>query len=190
MFLNSFFIILIIKILFFNIVENTSSDPDIKQFVNNANIRLSLAFGVALYKFVNHQNITDPVREKQLLDNMASKAKNISLNEDYVRSVFQDQIDANKQLQEFFVNSWNNSGKPNIKVPDLKNDIRPKIDIINDNMLISLVKIQKIAPFNYCSTKVNETVNNLIMRSNQIEEQGDALKVAVVHLCKNDCKNN
>ncbi|KAL7070806.1 hypothetical protein ACQ4LE_009993 [Meloidogyne hapla] len=189
--LNSFLIILIIKILFFNIVENKSETDGLNTFVANAINRLLLADDVALYKFVNHKSIDDKDRENELLTNMTSEGKKLGLKKKYVKLIFQDQIHANKQLQKYYIDSWNKDGRPNKTVPDLKNDIRPKIDTINNNMLISLVNIQKISKSNNCSSDVDKAIINLTMDSNQSDEQIDALNVAVCHLCKNPtCKTS
>uniref|UniRef100_A0A915P3F2 chorismate mutase n=1 Tax=Meloidogyne floridensis TaxID=298350 RepID=A0A915P3F2_9BILA len=182
---------LFIVILLFNIVKSdTDTNPDIDRFVEIADDRLTLSDYVALYKIVNNKSITDPKREEKLLNDMRSKGKNLSLAEDYVTLIFQDQINASKYFQNYLVNLWNQSGIPPIKVRDLNTDLRPAIDQINTEMLQLLVKIQKL-PSKDCLKKVDKSVNNFIMRVNQIDEQNDALKMAVKgkDLCP-ACKHN
>nr|CAD2179857.1 unnamed protein product [Meloidogyne enterolobii] len=91
---------LFIVILLFNIVKSdTDTNADIDRFVEIADDRLTLSDYVALYKVVNNKTITDPKREEKLLDDMRSKGKNLSLNEDYVTLIFQDQMNASKHFQ-------------------------------------------------------------------------------------------
>ncbi|CAK5039915.1 unnamed protein product [Meloidogyne enterolobii] len=189
--LNWLYCNLFIVILFFNIVKSdTDTNPDIDRFVEIADDRLTLSDYVALYKVVNNKTITDPKREEQLLDDMRSKGKKLSLNEDYVTLIFQDQMNASKHFQNYLVNLWNQHGIPPIKVRDLETDLRPKIDQINNEMLQLLVKIQKL-PSADCLKEVDKSLKNFIMRVNDIDEQIDALKMAVKggDLCP-ACKNN
>ncbi|KAF7640079.1 Chorismate mutase 2, partial [Meloidogyne graminicola] len=171
-------------------VENINKDNSISQFINQSNNRLILAYNVALYKVINKQNITDPIREQQLLNNVISTGKTLSLKEDYVKQIFKDQINANKDIQNFYIELWKHQGTPKGEVPDLNNDIRPKINKINDNLLQSLVQIQKISSSKDCLNKVNKAFNNFIMRINQIDVINNSLKTAISHLCNYSKKNN
>lgn len=102
--------------------------------------RLRLGADVAMAKFISGGDIDDSVREREILNWVADELPDDSpVNEKVVLAFFRDQIAANKILQRGLHTYWRNHSAvyPDRK-PDLTQEIRPQLDIINRRMLILL----------------------------------------------------
>jgi chorismate mutase len=109
--------------------------------------RLVLAVDVAAAKFLSERPIDDPVREKEILESMASKLERAKprpvLGIDFVR----DQIEANKVIQRGLHGYW--AGHPE-EFPagprDLTAELRPQFDIVNRHMLLLMIALDNVPP--------------------------------------------
>lgn len=106
--------------------------------------RLELMEEVAIYKWVNKLPVSDPERERQLLDGLLQRAANQKIDPDLVRAFFQAQFAAARAYQEERMRKWNAPDRSMsfLRVPDLQSDIRPRIDQLSNDLLAALARIQ------------------------------------------------
>ncbi|MFE9441122.1 chorismate mutase [Streptomyces sp. NPDC006602] len=101
--------------------------------------RLLLADKVAAAKYGTDKPIDDPVREQQVLDDVAARAVGLGLDPDAVTAVFRDQIEANKVVQRGLYARWD--AHPELRPterPDLVKEVRPALDRITTRLLAAL----------------------------------------------------
>ncbi|MCZ4509750.1 chorismate mutase [Streptomyces sp. ActVer] len=106
--------------------------------------RLLLADKVAAAKYGTESPIDDPVRERQILDDVAARAAGLGLDPDAVTAVFRDQIEANKLVQRGLYARWDaHPDERPTERPDLAKEVRPALDLITTRLLAAL---QETAP--------------------------------------------
>jgi len=104
--------------------------------------RLELSSEVAWAKFVSGAPVHDPVRESQILEQMVAVGREMGLSKSEVETFFESQMAASRQVQEDWVSRWNaGRDRPSRQPTDLATSIRPRINIINGSMLVSLSKL-------------------------------------------------
>ncbi|MFK3979247.1 gamma subclass chorismate mutase AroQ [Micromonospora sp. NPDC050397] len=102
--------------------------------------RLLLADQVAAAKFLTGQPVDDPVREREILDEVVAAARDIGLDPTVGMRFFRDQIEANKVVQRGLHARWR--AQPSYgphEQPDLARDVRPELDRITASMLRELL---------------------------------------------------
>jgi chorismate mutase-like protein len=103
--------------------------------------RLELMPLVAQAKWNRKSPVTDPVREATSLAELQAKGVERGLPAELVREFFQAQMTAAKLIQEELMTDWMaNQQPPFPNPPDLANEIRPKIDQLNEQLLDALLK--------------------------------------------------
>ncbi|MFE6621661.1 chorismate mutase [Streptomyces sp. NPDC057740] len=101
--------------------------------------RLLLADKVAAAKYGTDKPIDDPVRERQILDDVATRATGLGLDPDGVKAVFRDQIEANKLVQRGLYARWDAHPEERpTERPDLVKEVRPQLDRITTELLRAL----------------------------------------------------
>ncbi|MFD9189061.1 chorismate mutase [Streptomyces phaeochromogenes] len=101
--------------------------------------RLLLADKVAAAKYGTESPIDDPVRERQILDDVAARAAGLELDPDSVTAVFRDQIEANKLVQRGLYARWDaHPDERPTERPDLAKEVRPALDLITTRLLAAL----------------------------------------------------
>jgi chorismate mutase len=101
--------------------------------------RLLLADKVAAAKYGTDTPIDDPVREQQILDDVAARAVGLGLDPDAVTAVFRDQIEANKLVQRGLYAHWDAHPEERpTERPDLVKEVRPALDRITTQLLDAL----------------------------------------------------
>lgn len=101
--------------------------------------RLLLADKVAAAKYGTDKPIDDPVREGQILDDVAARATGLGLDPDGVKAVFRDQIEANKLVQRGLYARWDAHPEERpTERPDLVKEVRPQLDRITTELLGAL----------------------------------------------------
>src|ERR1700743_81804 len=73
--------------------------------------RLSVMTDVARSKWNNGSAIEDPVREQQLLADVAGKAQALGISAEWVQHFFRFQIEAAKEVQYCFFAQWTGAGQ-------------------------------------------------------------------------------
>lgn len=146
--------------------------------------RLKLAYEVAVYKLRHNQTILDTSREAQVLANVVYKARNEPLEPVWVRQFFVDQMEANKAVQQLFVElvvdeKINLQDWPEI---DLVRDIRPKIDQLNTLLIKMATKTRCFRSKQKCSQSIKQfTQGNF---SISVHRMAQILhEVALAHVC-------
>jgi chorismate mutase len=109
--------------------------------------RLVLAVDVAAAKFLSGQRIDDHVREKEILESMASRLKRAGPRHALGLEFVRDQIEANKVIQRGLHRYWAEHPE---EFPatrrDLTAELRPQFDIVNRHMLLLLIGLENVPP--------------------------------------------
>jgi len=107
--------------------------------------RLVLAKQVALAKWDSRAPVEDPTREAQVITAAATEGESRGLNQTFVSSFFEAQIDANKLVQYSLLAAWHRAGgAPKHQVISLTDDIRPQLDQIEAALIAELVETEDI----------------------------------------------
>ncbi|GHG94005.1 chorismate mutase [Streptomyces lanatus] len=101
--------------------------------------RLLVADKVAAAKYGTDKPIDDPVREQQILDDVAARATALGLDPEDTQAVFRDQIEANKLVQRGLYARWDaHPDERPTERPDLVKEVRPVLDRITTELLDAL----------------------------------------------------
>ncbi|MDX2820813.1 chorismate mutase [Streptomyces ipomoeae] len=107
--------------------------------------RLLVADKVAAAKYGTTTPIDDPVREKQILDDVAARAAGLGLDPEAVTAVFRDQIEANKLVQRGLYARWDAHPEERpTERPDLVKEVRPVLDRITTELLTALQQTEQV----------------------------------------------
>ena len=97
--------------------------------------RLLTADAVAAWKFNTGGVVVDPRREQEVIDAVATYAVTRSVDPDYVKGVFRDQIDATRALEHGRIAQWKlDPASVPAHVPELS-ACRADIDVLNRTMV-------------------------------------------------------
>jgi cyclohexadienyl dehydratase len=97
--------------------------------------RLELMRSVAAWKFANNVAVTDAPREQQVLDAAVAQAQRLGIDAAPARELFSLQISLASKVQEHFIAAWKVQKAANEPVRDLKNQIRPELDRLGNELL-------------------------------------------------------
>ncbi|MES2106936.1 MAG: gamma subclass chorismate mutase AroQ [Pseudomonadota bacterium] len=107
------------------------------------NQRLAVAPLVAQSKWNSGAAIDDPLREKQILGDIALKAEQEGLDTALARDFFQSQFDAGKLVQAQLHARWRQQQLPPFRqAPDLARDVRPVLDRLTPELIATLKTLQ------------------------------------------------
>lgn len=107
----------------------------LQPLVRSAAERLQVADRVAAAKWLSGQPIADPVREQQVLDSVARRAKARGIDPEAARRIFRDQIEASKLVQRALHERWAAHPEQAPTVPPAPDETRPAIDRIDARLL-------------------------------------------------------
>ncbi|MCQ9184577.1 chorismate mutase [Streptomyces sp. IBSBF 2953] len=100
--------------------------------------RLATADLVAAAKWGTTAPIDDPAREQQVLDAVAARATELGADPDEIRTVFRDQIEANKIVQRGLFRRWtDHPDQAPVTRPDLA-VVRQEINRVTDALVEAL----------------------------------------------------
>jgi chorismate mutase len=116
--------------------------------------RVLLGDKVAAAKFGTSQPIDDPVREQQVLDQVATQSAALGLPPETGVRFFRAQIEANKVVQRGLFHRWTeHPAEQPTQRPDLAKEVRPQLDRITGQILEQLVSTRKVRhPGEACTT--------------------------------------
>jgi chorismate mutase len=118
-------------------VRSTQLDP----LTSLIEERLNVMTDVAKAKWNTGSAIEDPPREQQLLADVAVQAQADRIPSGWAQHFFRLQIEAAKEVQYCLFAQWAaQRQRPFQKVPDLKTEIRPKLDRLTLELLSVLTK--------------------------------------------------
>lgn len=89
--------------------------------------RLATADLVAAAKWGTDSPIDDPAREQQVLDNVAAQATRLGADPDEIRTIFRDQIEANKVVQRGLFQRWTDH-------PDQAPTTKPDLTVVRQQI--------------------------------------------------------
>ncbi|WP_369169498.1 chorismate mutase [Streptomyces sp. R28] len=117
--------------------------------------RLLVADKVAAAKYGTDKPIDDPVRERQILDDVAARAAGLGLDPAAVQAVFRDQIEANKLVQRGLYARWDAHPEERpTERPDLVKEVRPVLDRITTELLDALKDTQRLRTSPSCEPRL------------------------------------
>jgi chorismate mutase-like protein len=101
--------------------------------------RLDYIEEVSKSKWNRGSLVEDPEREQKILQDVASKAKELGLSPQYAQHFFRLQMEASKHVEYGLFAQWReeNRGRFN-KTFDLNSEIRPHLDSLDDAVIIAL----------------------------------------------------
>ncbi|MBS0616497.1 MAG: gamma subclass chorismate mutase AroQ [Verrucomicrobia bacterium] len=101
--------------------------------------RLDMMHDVARYKWNANLPVEDKGREKELLTQLVAKAALYGINNEWAENFLQSQMDAAKLLQEHDIAQWKKEEASLFSnVPDLKTEIRPRLDVVTEEIFHTL----------------------------------------------------
>ncbi len=123
-------------------IEDFEAETKVDQLLRLIQKRLAIMHEVAKAKWNQHLPIEDKVREEKLLVDLAQKAKQLNLNEQWIVQFFQIQMDVAKEVQKRDFALWQKQGIIAYEeVLSLQQDLRSYIDHINQEMILLLSEI-------------------------------------------------
>jgi cyclohexadienyl dehydratase len=132
------------------------ADPreDARDLFSAVQRRLALMPDVARWKYSHVLAIRDPARESVVLDDMQKQAGELGLDGALVREFFRVQIDAASELQEQEIARLN-AGRALGDVKDLTRELRPQLDALGKQMLVSLYVVAADLPVQAKNSQFN-----------------------------------
>lgn len=113
--------------------------PALVPLVRVISERLDTAEQVALNKWDSGKAVHDPKREAQVLDNVEAMAPSLGVSAEDATRIFEDQIEANKEIQYALLNDWRRQGYAPATVREsLTSVIRPVLDNLQTAILQDL----------------------------------------------------
>jgi chorismate mutase len=116
--------------------------------------RLETADIVASAKFGTSSPIEDPAREKVVLDSAATMATQQGLDPNGTRTVFSDQIQANKAVQYGLFSAWTSHPDEAPTTRADLNQIRPTLDRITVDLVHQLAATRKTRSGQNCDSQL------------------------------------
>lgn len=108
----------------------------LKPLLVTLNERLNIGDLVALTKWDSGKPIQDSAREAQVIANAKALATERNLDPQAVGQLLAAQMEANKLVQYGLLAKWRAAGKaPDTPRPDLANQIRPRLDELQNRLL-------------------------------------------------------
>ncbi|MDH5738010.1 MAG: gamma subclass chorismate mutase AroQ [Gammaproteobacteria bacterium] len=138
-----------------SLVEQTSNSPSGKapakptaEYVLFSLIqkRLSLMPDVAAYKWHHDLAIEDLEREAQILESTRIAAAEAGLKANHAREFFQQQMNAAKSIQQYWIDQWKAGAPLPDTPPDLKGDLRPLLNELSAQIIAQMKAIGSLAP--------------------------------------------
>ncbi len=106
--------------------------------------RLKIMHDVARWKWNAAKAIEDTERERQLLQQLERQGRKFNLTPAETRRIMKAQIEAGKRIQRADWNSWRREQhKPFDDVPDLKRELRPRIDRASEQLLAAFAALRE-----------------------------------------------
>ncbi|WP_122587589.1 chorismate mutase [Pseudomonas viridiflava] len=142
--------------------------------------RLTIADQVALSKWDSGKAVEDPPREQQVIAAAQARAAEFKLNPEDVQRLFRAQIEANKRVQNALLAQWHAAGRaPDTVRLSLVDDIRPKLDRLQTELLKAYADFQPVRMSGDCQTLLDAALKRHL--SDPIHDQ--ALVLATADLC-------
>jgi chorismate mutase len=117
--------------------------------------RLHIARQVALSKWDSQKPVEDLPREAEVIKAAAEEARALGVPPRLATRFFSDQIEANKLVQYGLLAQWRRDGHaPDDKRVDLKKDIRPELDRLQQGFIKALANTKALRAQSDCGTQL------------------------------------
>ena len=156
---------------------------DIDLLIDASIDRLQLADAVAHFKYVNNVAVEDLPREALVIAKAVEAGKSEGLSEKQVESLFRQQITANKFVQQGLITKWQKGPAPVGPVPDLIQEVRPKLDLVQSQLLKGLLQSQSNIQEADCNQRLAEQIQAKVNARGLDELHAKALGQALSQLC-------
>jgi cyclohexadienyl dehydratase len=104
-----------------------------------ADERLALMPGVAAFKWQHHTPVSDPPRERAVIEHAVMLAEPLGLSADGVRRFFELQIQLANEVESQLHERWRTRGFDYTQaVPNLTSEVRPQLDRLTGELLSAL----------------------------------------------------
>lgn len=114
-----------------------------QQLIRLMDERLAVAPLVARSKWNSGAPIDDPVREQQILQDVAQRVSEAGVEPALATAFFQAQFDAGKLVQRRLHAQWRAQGQaPFAPAPDLAREVRPVLDRLTPQLIAALRALQ------------------------------------------------
>jgi len=125
----------------FNQYRRTDSAESAERMLTLMRERLLTMNAIAGWKWNHRLEIFDPARESEALAALQKRAKELKVDAKLVDRFFKAQMEAARLLQEERVAGLQKNYEAAAVTGDLAKDLRPHIDLLNDELLTSLSKL-------------------------------------------------
>lgn len=137
--LKSLMIVLLFAVSAQTSAETTSDLSSVFKLREVLIQRLTVMPDVARYKWNNDIPVEDLEREARLLAVTVARAEEAGIEENFAANAVQAQMTASKLLQSNLIEGWRENNQEKFEnVPDLVNDIRPKLVELTPRLLLAL----------------------------------------------------
>lgn len=124
--------------------------------------RIEIADQVALTKWDSAQPVQDAEREARVISDARQQSGGYMLAADDAAQLLAAQIEANKLVQYGLLAAWHTAGNaPETERPDLKNNIRPQLDKLQDRLLRSYATFSPFRTSKACPGWLSQTLPRL-----------------------------
>jgi cyclohexadienyl dehydratase len=113
-------------------------DADVREVFRLIGARVRLMQEVAAWKHLHREPIVDAAREQQVLEQTVQQAAALGLEPQSARELLALQIRLAVRVQLSLTESWQSHASAPAQAPDLKTELRPRLDEIGGQLLRSL----------------------------------------------------
>jgi len=158
--------------------------PALVPLVRSISERLDTAEQVALSKWDSGKAVHDPKREAQVLTSVAAMAPALGVGAEDATRIFEDQIEANKEIQYALLNDWRRQGNaPATARKSLTGVIRPILDNLQTAILQDLQAASTARNDVDCHRQLAVAVGDVAQARSLDVLHRIALDRAVAHVC-------
>jgi|GEM_PF-6929332 len=108
--------------------------------------RLEIAHDVARAKFASGAPIEDLPREAAVIEDVRGQAPSYGVDPEFAAAFFRAQIEASKAAQRNWQAQWRAGLVPSSTIPNLAQQIRPRIDSLTGRLLATLATARRVPP--------------------------------------------
>ncbi|MFD8229872.1 chorismate mutase [Streptomyces massasporeus] len=166
-------------------VSGSASGKALGMIVRLAAERVMTADTVAAAKWGRAQSIDDPAREKKVLDNAATQATKLGIDQSAVQRIFEDQITANKTVQRALFTQWQAqpTEQPTHR-PDLATQVRPVLDRVDSQLLSAIQQAQPLLSSPECGALLEQEQATTARSMGLDAVHKNGLAQALAHTCQ------
>lgn len=161
-----------------------AAEQAVRALVRLATERVAAADAVAAAEWGTDRPVDDPVREKALLDAVDAQAAREGVDQDVVRRVFEDRIEADKEVRRALRERWEED--PELlpaRRPAPADRTRPVPDPSDQRLLAAVRGAVSLLSGPRCETVLDRD-KALVARSAGLDAvHGDGLDRALAHAC-------